>query len=83
MPTTQAIIASRSFTQGLQWLTLVVETAGILAIFPRLRPWIGVGLLGFYAGVLATFDYGFQLNALLTAIYLLPVERWLATRRQR
>ena len=27
----------------------------------------------FYAGVLATFDYGFQFNALFTALYLLPL----------
>ena len=30
--------------------TLVLETAGVLAIFPRLRPWIGAGLTAFYAG---------------------------------
>ncbi len=79
-PTTQLILSSRSFTQGLQILTLIVETAGILAIFPRLRLWIGLGLLAFYAGVLATFDYGFQFNALLTAVYFLPVERWFNSR---
>ena len=64
-PTTQLILSSRTFTQGLQALTLVLETAGILAIFPRLRPWIGWGLVAFYAGVLTTFDYGFQFNALI------------------
>jgi len=76
-PTTQLILSSRSLAQGLQVATLVIETAGILAIFPRLRPWIGLALLGFYAGVLATFDYGFQFNALLTGLYLLPCERWI------
>jgi hypothetical protein len=60
-----------------------VETAGVLAVLPRMRPWIGVGLIGFYVGVLATFDYGFHLNALLTAMYLLPVERWLTARVAR
>ena len=54
----------------------------MLAIFPRLRPWIGWALVGFYAGVLATFDYGFQFNAILTALYFLPCERWI-TRRAR
>jgi hypothetical protein len=73
-PTTQLILSSRRFTQALQALTLVVETAGVLAIFPRLRPWIGLALTAFYLGVLATFDYGFQFNALLTALYFLPVE---------
>jgi hypothetical protein len=79
-PTTQLILSSRSLTQVLQVLTLIVETAGILAIVPRLRVWIGLALLGFYLGVLATFDYGFQFNALLTAIYLLPLETWITRR---
>jgi hypothetical protein len=73
-PTTQLILSSREFAQALQVLTLVIETSGVLAIVPRLRPWIGLGLLGFYFGVLATFDYGFQFNALFTALYFLPVE---------
>jgi hypothetical protein len=79
-PTTQLILSSRSFAQLLQIATLVVETAGVLAIVPRLRPWIGAGLVAFYVGVLATFDYGFQFNAVLTALYLLPCERWITAR---
>lgn len=77
MPTTQWILSSRTFTQWLQVGTLLIETAGILAIFPRLRTLIGLATLAFYAGVLLTFDYGFQFNALFTALYLLPVERWI------
>jgi hypothetical protein len=73
-PTTQLMLENRSFTEGMQVLTLIFETAGILAILPRLRTLIGIGLVAFYVGVLATFDYGFQFNALLTALYLLPVE---------
>jgi hypothetical protein len=75
-PTTKLLLGSRGITQALQVLTLVFETAGVLAVFPRLRPLIGWGLLAFYAGVLATFDYGFQFNAFFTALYFLPVERW-------
>jgi hypothetical protein len=85
-PTTQMMLASREFTKGLQVLTLIFESAGVLAVFPRLRTVIGAGLVLFYAGVLATFDYGFQFNALLTALYLLPVERWItrfATPREK
>jgi len=74
-PATQLILSSRTMTQALQILTLVFETAGILAIFPRMRPIVGWGLVAFYIGVLATFDYGFQFNALLTALYFLPFER--------
>jgi len=75
-PTTWLILRSRSFTQVLQVATLMVEMAGILAVVPRLRTWIGVATVGFYVGVLLTFDYGFQFNLLFTALYLLPVERW-------
>jgi hypothetical protein len=76
-PTTHWIVGSRTLTQWLQVMTLLLETSGILAIIPLLRPWIGVGLLLFYAGVIATFDYGFELNALYTALYFLPFERWM------
>jgi hypothetical protein len=85
-PTTRLILSSRALAQALQAATLVVETAGVLAIVPRLRPWIGWGLMAFYAGVLATFDYGFQFNALLTALYFLPCEQAIthaATRRRQ
>ncbi|MEX2176765.1 MAG: hypothetical protein WD872_20530 [Pirellulaceae bacterium] len=79
-PTTQLIVGSRTFTRWLQIGTLVLETSGILALLPALRPWIGLGLLGFYAGVIATFDYGFELNALFTGLYFLPCERWISKR---
>ena len=74
------ILGSRTLTAALQWGTLLLETAGVLAIFPRLRTAIGVGLLAFYAGVLLTFDYGFHFNALFTALYFLPFDRWLPQR---
>lgn len=79
-PSTWLILSSRTFTQILQAATLVIETAGVLAIFPRLRTWIGLGIIGFYVGVLLTFDYGFHFNALFTALYLLPIEPWLTNR---
>lgn len=79
-PGTQLILSSRTLTQALQVLTLVAEAAGVLAIIPRLRVWVGLALLGFYAGVLATFDYGFEFNAILTAMYLLPLEAWITRR---
>ena len=75
-PTTWLILKSRTFTQVLQASTLVVETCGVLAVFPQLRTWIGLATVGFYVGVLLTFDYGFHFNLLFTALYLLPVERW-------
>jgi len=80
-PSTHLILSSRTFTACLQAATLVIESAAVLAIIPRLRMPIGVLLLGFYAGVLLTFDYGFHFNALFTALYLLPFERWLNRER--
>jgi hypothetical protein len=77
-PTTHAIVSSRTLTRILQVATLIFETAGVLALIPRLRPWIGLGLLAFYGGVLATFDYGFQFNALFTALFFLPCEAWIS-----
>jgi hypothetical protein len=85
-PATHAIVSSRTLTRILQVATLVFETAGVLALIPRLRPWIGLGLLAFYVGVLATFDYGFQFNALFTALFFLPCEAWInawIARRQK
>lgn len=82
-PTTWLILHNRTFTQVLQAATLVVETAGVLALFPRLRTCIGLATVGFYVGVLLTFDYGFHFNLLFTALYLLPVERWVQNYAQK
>jgi hypothetical protein len=82
-PARELIIKSRTFTAWLQVGTLIVETCGILAIFPRLRTLVGLALLGFYLGVIVTFPYGFALNAVFTAVYLLPVERWITRWAQR
>ena len=76
-PTTQMMLGSRTFTKWLQAFTLIVETSGVFAIVPALRPWIGLALSLFYFGVLATFDYGFQFNALFTLLYFLPCEQWI------
>lgn len=82
-PTTQLILHSRAFTQFLQVGTLIIEVVGLLALFPRLRTWIGLATVGFYLGVLATFSFGFHFNLLFTALYLLPVERWVQQYVQR
>ena len=75
-PSTQMILGSRTYTAALQTATLVIETTAVLAIIPHLRVAVGMALLGFYTGVLLTFDYGFHFNALFTVVYLLPVEWW-------
>jgi hypothetical protein len=72
------MIQNRTFALALQWATLVFETAGILALFDRrVRVVVGLAMLSFYAGVLLTFDYGFHINFVLTALYHLPFDRWL------
>lgn len=80
-PLTHLVLENRTITRFLQILTLVVETAGILALpFPRLRIPIGLGLCGFYCGVLLIFPYGFLFNLILTAAYFFPLEAWLRHR---
>lgn len=74
----EAMINHRPLVVVMQWLTLIFETAGILGLFSRrLRPWIGLMLVSFYVGVVLTFDYGFHLNLILTALFYLPFEQWL------
>jgi hypothetical protein len=34
-------------------------------------------LVSFYIGVVLTFDYGFHLNLVLTALFYLPFHEWL------
>lgn len=82
-PAVQWIVARRDLTMFLQAATLVVETVGVLAVFPRLRTWVGLAIIGFYGGVLISFPYGFFFNAILTAILLLPVESVITWLRRR
>ena len=76
------ILSSRKVATVVQSSALFFETAAVLAVtFPKLRVFIGLGLLGFYAGVLGTFvDFGFHFNAILVAVFLLPVEPMLRRR---
>jgi hypothetical protein len=74
----ELIIHNRPLVVVLQWATLLFESAGILALFDRrLRMLIGLAILSFYFGVVMTFDYGFHINFLLTALYHLPFDAWL------
>lgn len=75
-PFGQLILANRTFARIVQSAALVLEMTAILAVLSRpLRIFVGIGLLGFYAGVLTTFvDYGFHFNAILVALYFLPAQ---------
>jgi hypothetical protein len=69
----------------LQALTLLGETAGLLAIvWPRARPAVGLALLAFHVGQVAVFGWGFHANIVVVALVLLPVRdpllRWASAR---
>ncbi|MCA9105458.1 MAG: hypothetical protein KDA83_08540 [Planctomycetales bacterium] len=76
------VLAHRTFAAILQTGAMVIESLSFLTWFgkwPRLI--LGVGILGFYTGVLGTFvDYGFHFNWILVAWLLLPVEAWFRRR---
>ncbi|MEL7497737.1 MAG: hypothetical protein AAFN77_09020 [Planctomycetota bacterium] len=76
-PFAQLILLDTRLTAVLQSGALLIECASILAIVNRwFRYAIGLGLFGFYLGVLTTFiDFGFHFNATLVALFLLPTDR--------
>ena len=78
-PFAQVILYDSRLTAVLQTGALVIECLSILAVFHwTLRYAVGLGLFGFYVGVLGTFvDFGFHFNAVLVALFLLPMDRWL------
>jgi predicted DCC family thiol-disulfide oxidoreductase YuxK len=77
------IVTHRSIVLALQSFTLMAETTAILGLWwPRLRVVIGLTLIGFYGGVIATFGYGFAQNAVWVALFMLPIEA-LASRLAR
>ncbi len=78
------VVEHRTAVVVLQWVTVVVEGAAVLAVFVRwLRLPLGLGLLGFYAGVVGMFGYPFAFNAALTGVFLLPLAEWAAVVRRR
>jgi len=81
-PFAQLILFDSRLTAVLQTGALVIECLSILAVFHwSLRYLVGLGLFGFYVGVLGTFvTFGFHFNAILVALFLLPVDRILGLR---
>lgn len=74
----EVMINHRPLVILMQWLTLIFETAGILGLFDRrVRVVVGFMLVSFYIGVVLTFDYGFHMNLLLTALLYFPFDYWL------
>jgi len=74
---TQAILWDRTLAQGMQWLTLIGETGGLVAIFStRLRPLIGLLLMSFHVAAISVFKWGFHANMLMLALVFLPFYHW-------
>ena len=84
-PSTQFILYDNRLTAVLQSGALVIECSSVLCVFNRwVRYAIGLGLFGFYMGVLTTFiDFGFHFNAILVGWFLLPVDAWFGQDFQR
>lgn len=79
-PLREFIISNRWAAQGLQAMTLAVETSALLVCpFRRLRVLVGASLLGLYIGMVSVFGYyGFYYNALFVVLFFLPIERGMA-----
>jgi hypothetical protein len=76
-PFTQIILSSRATATALQWLALVGECGGLVAIVSaRLRPWVGLLLIAFHVGQIAVFGWWFHANMVLIALTFLPVYDW-------
>ena len=75
-PQLPAIIAGLTLCAACGMLCQAISTGYVTATAKDGRSSaVGLYVTAFYIGVLATFDYGFQFNALLTALYFLPFER--------
>ncbi len=76
-PWTHLILSDRSVTAWMQLGTLVGETGGFVAIVSRrLRPVIGLLLIGFHVAAIDVFGWGFHANLAELALIFLPCDRW-------
>jgi len=75
-PFAQVVLYDDRLTAWMQTGALAIEVLSILCIFHWIiRYAVGLGLIGFYIGVLTTFvTFGFHFNAILVALFLLPVD---------
>lgn len=75
---TDVILADRSAARMMQFSTLLIEMSGLVAIVSwRLRPLIGLGIIGFHYGAIAVFGWAFHFNAILIGVSFLPFWWWL------
>jgi hypothetical protein len=74
---TQMILSSRTAAAAMQWAALVGECGGLVAVVsPRLRPLVGLLLIGFHVAQISVFGWGFYTNMFMLALVFLPVYQW-------
>jgi vitamin K-dependent gamma-carboxylase-like protein len=74
---TQAILSSRMAAAAMQWAALLGECGGLVAVVSaRLRPLMGLLLIGFHVAQICVFGWGFHANMLMLALVFLPAYPW-------
>jgi hypothetical protein len=85
---TRLILSDRRIAAAMQAATLFGETGGFVAIMSaRLRPLIGLALIGFHVSAIRVFGWGFHANLLILILVFLPlytaIPRWVQRWEQR
>ena len=74
---TQMILSSRTAAAAMQGAALIGECGGLVAIVSvRLRPLVGLLLIGFHVAQICVFGWGFHTNMVMLALVFLPVYQW-------
>jgi hypothetical protein len=74
---TQLILSSRTAAAAMQAAALLGECGGMVAIVSaRLRPLVGLLLIGFHVAQICVFGWGFHANMLMLALVFLPAYWW-------
>lgn len=68
----QSILESRSLAVWGQVFTVMVEIGALLALFPRFRILVGLGLTALHAGIWLVFGWPFLANTVLIVLLLFP-----------
>jgi hypothetical protein len=74
---TQLILSNRAAATAMQGAALLGECSGLVAIFSaRLRPLVGLLLIGFHIAQICVFGWGFHTNMAMLALVFLPAYSW-------
>src|SRR5207245_7377853 len=73
----QLILSNRTIAALLQLLTLLGEAAALPAIFyPKIRPSVGLVLIGFHFASMRVFHFPFIYNTILLGLFFFPSYLW-------